>query len=369
VGLGDVAGAEHHAGRDHLQFRRVGAIGRGQRRLAGQRGTTADQRMIDRQLGREAVALHGQRQPGPGRRLAHGLDHRGGIGLGGVAVLDPHRGFRDGDVDRGAVVVDDRVEVGERRVVVGVLQRCIGAQAGGQRLHLHQELDQIPVGVAPAPRAAVRLHAGGGDDEVDVAAMAAQRTHQRRLRHHDSGRPGLAHQHRALGKLAGALLGGLLVGGDQQRYRHPLGQAAGGDDAGGQRTLHVGAAQPVQHAALQPRRPGVVRPTGVGHRVHVAGQRQAAGAAAAPRHQDAFGHAGGVGVVDPLDGEAGQRRLHRFGDGEIGDETAAIDAHQVAGEGGHESERVGHRGFSFACRRAFLMKSPIASNTSDRPVM
>ena len=60
-------------------------------------------------------------------------------------------------VDRRAMIVEHQIEFAERRIVVGVLQVCVVAQALVQRAHVHEEGQQVPVGVATAAGAAVRL--------------------------------------------------------------------------------------------------------------------------------------------------------------------------------------------------------------------
>ena len=112
-----------------------------------------------------------------------------------------------------------------------------------------------------------------------------------------------------------------------------LGQRARRDDGRRHRPLHVGAAEAVQDAiGVEPRRPRVLLPAGVGHRVHMAGQRDAADRAAM-RHQRALRHAGIVGVVEALDVEAGQCRFHPLGHRQVGDEAAAVERHQLARQG------------------------------------
>ena len=74
--------------------------------------------------------------------------YRRGIDLGRVAEFDPRGRQRDGDVDRGAVIVDHQVEVAERRIIGVVLQRAVGQQPLEHGFHLGQEGDQRPVGVA-----------------------------------------------------------------------------------------------------------------------------------------------------------------------------------------------------------------------------
>ena len=190
-----------------------------------------------------------------------------------------------------------------------------------------------PVGVAATAGAAVRLHAGRHAGELDVAAMAAHRRQAGGFGDDDADRLHLAHQCRSLRGQSRALLGGLLVGGDQQRDRDVLGQCARGDDGGGDRALHVGAAEAMQDTVgAETRRPGILLPAGVGHRVHVTRQRDAAGGAAM-RHQRALRHAGFVAVVDALDVEAGESRFDPVGDRQVGDEAAAVDGDEFTRQG------------------------------------
>jgi threonine synthase len=82
------------------------------------------------------------------------------------------------------------------------------------------------------------------------------------------------------------------------------------------------ATRPLQGSSVQPVS---------GHRVHVAGEGQAAGPAAMG-HQAALRHAGGVRVVQPLDLETFQLRFDSIGDGDVGEGAAAVDPHQIDGE-------------------------------------
>jgi hypothetical protein len=62
------------------------------------------------------------------------------------------------------------------------------------------------------------------------------------------------------------------------------------------------------------------------------------------RHQHTLRHPGRIRVVQPFDLEAGQCCLHPLRDRQVGDEAAAVDAHQVAGKLGHKGGGIGHRG-------------------------
>ena len=105
-----------------------------------------------------------------------------------------------------------------------------------------------------------------------------------------------------------------------------------GDDGGGHLALHVNAAQPVQQPRLvEARLPGIALPTGRGDRVEMAGEGIAA-LRPAMRHQGTLRDTRRVGVVHPLHLEAGEFPLDALGDGEVGDEAAAVDRHQLGGE-------------------------------------
>ncbi len=172
--------------------------------------------------------------------------------------------------------------------------------------------------------------------------MSTHRRERGGLDDDDAERLHPPHQLRCLRDQPRALLGGFLVGGDQQRDRHALGQRARSDDGGRDGAFHVGAAEAVQDAVgVETRGPGVFLPAGVGHRVHVAGQRDATHRAAM-RHQRALRHAGIVSVVDALDVKARKCRFDNVGHREVGDKAAAVERHEVAGQSDDCWLEIGH---------------------------
>ena len=88
-----------------------------------------------------------------------------------MAELDPSGRDGDSNVDRGTVIVDHKVEIAERRIIVRVLQGGIVAQPLKHRLHLRQERNQVPVGIAALAGRAVRLQSGRDAREADAAAV------------------------------------------------------------------------------------------------------------------------------------------------------------------------------------------------------
>jgi len=131
--------------------------------------------MIRRKLGRKTFACLADRNAKPPRGVIYGCHYMGWIDLGRVAELDPRRRHGDGHVHGRAMVVEHKIEIAERRIVVRVLQVSIAAQPLEHGFHFHQEWNQIPVCIAAPAGAAVRLHAGRHAGEGDVAAMAAHR--------------------------------------------------------------------------------------------------------------------------------------------------------------------------------------------------
>ena len=155
-------GPHYHTRCDRLQDGGVGAEGHGRSRLA------ADQRRRPVRRGDRREVRVGRPSSAsvtmmPWRAAASWTAVRTGRGVDfrGIAVFQSGGGDGHGHVDGGAVVVDDDVEVAERRVVAVILERAIGQDPVEQGFHFRQEGDQGPVGVAAGALGAVGLDAVG----------------------------------------------------------------------------------------------------------------------------------------------------------------------------------------------------------------
>ena len=62
---------------------------------------------------------------------------------------------------------------------------------------------------------------------------------------------------------------------------------------------------------------------------------------AAMRDQHALRHAGGVGIIEPLDLETGERGLDPLRHRQVGDEAAAVEGDEVAGQVGEQVHKGG----------------------------
>ncbi len=87
------------------------------------------------------------------------------------------------------MVIHHEIEIAEWRVIGGVLQAGVRAQTLVDRAHFCQKGQQVPIGIAAATGAAVRLDAGRDRRELNMHAVPAHGDHFCRLDHQDRAGP------------------------------------------------------------------------------------------------------------------------------------------------------------------------------------
>jgi hypothetical protein len=96
------------------------------------------------------------------------------VGTLRVPELDAAGGEPDGHVGESAIIVDDEVEVAERRIVLGIVKRDVAPQAKVQVADIGKKGHKLQVGVQAPTGRRMGLEAVGMNDELNVNAMAPQ---------------------------------------------------------------------------------------------------------------------------------------------------------------------------------------------------